>query len=246
MMLEHYTPSDNLITRLHPLVKVLLLCTTAVFAFMVSHLGVLAVYFLGIVALIAGFRIRFGRAVLIVKLFLVGIPMLMGLFVLSYLWKETTYTAGALKGLVEGGRYSLRFLCLILMNFVIVLSTDPREMFFAFRKLRLPDTISQVMAHVINLFPRLVQEIRIIVEAQTLRGMQWKNLWRPSHWMPLVLPVILASMRYSEQTAISIELRGGMDTPDTISPKFTLTDAAVCILCAAILAASIMQYSPPF
>lgn len=244
-MLQHYTPCDNLITRLHPLVKVLLLCTTAMFAFMVSHLGVLMGYFICILIVILVFRIRFGRALIAIKLFMLGIPMLMGVFVLSHLWKEPTYGMGVAAGLTEGARYSLRFLSLMLVNFIIVLSTDPRELFYAFSILHLPDPISRIMAHVINLFPRLVQEIRIIVEAQTLRGMQWKNLWRPGSWMPLVLPVILATMRYSEQTAISIELRGGMDSPGAIVARFTVTDAVVSVLCAVIMVASIMQYNIP-
>ncbi len=244
-MLQHYTPCENIITRLHPLVKVLLLCTTAIFAFMVSDIIILAAYLVVILMLIRIFQIKFGRALIVLKLFAMGIPMLMVLFVLSYLWKEPTYRMGAITGLLEGSRYSLRFLSLILMNFIIVLSTDPREMFYAFDALHLPDPISRIMAHVINLFPRLVQEIRIVFEAQTLRGMQWKNLWRPSSWMPLVLPVILASMRYSEQTAISIELRGGLDSPGAITPRFTIADSIASVLCVLIIIASILQYKMP-
>ena len=241
----HFTPQNNLITRLHPLVKVALLGTTALFAFMIADIRILAVCLVMIFAVIAVFRIRFGRAIIVVKLFAVGIPMLLALFVLSYLWKEPSYTAGAFRGLTEGARYSLRFLTLILINFVIVLSTDPREMYYVFRSMRVPDTISQIMAHVINLFPRLMQEIQSIVEAQTLRGMRWKNLWRPSSWLPLALPVVLATMRYSEQMAISIELRGGMDVQVGGRKRFRATDWVVLAACVIIVVFSVSQYRMP-
>jgi energy-coupling factor transport system permease protein len=243
--LFHFTPQDNLITRLHPLVKVTLLGTTAVFAFMVSEVWMLAVYLTVVLAVIALFRIRFGRAIVLVKLFMIGIPMMLGLFVLSYLWREPTYAAGALRGLNEGILYALRFLSLILVNFIIVLSTDPREVYYVFRSLLVPDTISRIMAHVINLFPRLVQEIQAIAEAQTLRGMRWRNLWRPSNWLPLALPVVLATMRYSEQMAISLELRGGMDIPVEARKRLGFIDWLVLAACFTIIALTVRMYRMP-
>ncbi len=230
---------------MHPLVKVALLGTTAVFAFMVSVLWVLVVYLAFIVGGIALFRIRLGRAVILVKFFIIGLPMMLGLFVLSYLWREPTYAEGALRGLTEGTLYALRFLTLILVNFVIVLSTDPREVYYVFRSLRVPDTISQIMAHVINLFPRLAQELQAIAEAQTLRGMCWRNLWRPSSWLPLALPVVLATMRYSEQMAISLELRGGIDIPVEAKSRLGMIDWIVLAVCVAIITLSVSMYRMP-
>ena len=223
----------------------MLLGTTAVFMFMVSKVWMLTVYLTVVVAVIVLFRIRFGQAIVVVKLFMIGIPMLLGLFVLSYLWRESTYTAGVLRGLKEGTLYTLRFISLILANFVIVLSTDPREVYYVFRSLHIPDTISRIMAHVINLFPRLVQEIQAIAEAQTLRGMRWRNLWRPSDWLPLALPVILATMRYSEQMAISLELRGGIEVPVEAQRQLGFIDWIVLASCLAIIVLSVRLYQMP-
>ena len=239
-MLFRFTPQDNFITGLNPLIKIAFLGTTAVFAFLLENLIVMGVYFLAILVVIYAFKINFGRALILIKLFIIGIPMLLIIFVLSYLWKEPTYSEGIQTGFLEGMRYSLRFLNLILMNFVVVLSTDPREIFYTFKVLRIPDTISQIMAHVVNLFPRLVVEIRTVVEAQRLRGMRWKNLWRPSSWLPLALPIVLATMRYSEQTAISLELRGGFGEISYPMPQFKMADWCVCFLCAALIAAAMV------
>lgn len=245
MTLFHFIPQDNPISRLHPLVKLALLGTTALFAFMIDELWLLTGYFFIVLGIILIFRIRFGRAIMVVKLFITGIPVLLALFVLSYLWKEPSWTSGILRGLREGVLYSLRFLNLILMNFVIVLSSDPREIVYVFRSFRIPETISQIMAHVINLFPRLVQEIRTIVEAQTLRGMQFRNLWRPSNWLPLALPVVLATMRYSEQMAISLELRGGMDVPASAKQRFRPADWIVLAACVGIIVYAASRYQLP-
>jgi len=84
--------------------------------------------------------------------------------------------------------------------------------------------------------------MKIIGEAQTLRGMRWKNLWRPSNWMPVTLPVILAAVRYSEQTAISLELRGGLEGISHKLPKFKTSDWIVGIICILMLTFSIFQY----
>jgi energy-coupling factor transporter transmembrane protein EcfT len=243
--LLNYTLQNNPFTALHPLVKIVFLGTTAAFAFMVSDMLILILYLFAVLAFIALYKIKFGQLAIIIKLFIAGIPALIILFILSYLWKEPSLKEGAIRGLVEGLRYSLRFLSLILANFIVVLSTDPREIFYAFRLLHIPDTISKIMAHVINLFPRLVQEIQAIVEAQTLRGMQWRNMWRPSQWLPFALPVILSTMRYSEQMAISIELRGGIELPPHTTAHLRKTDFAMLIGCAVALVYAIHSYVMP-
>jgi energy-coupling factor transport system permease protein len=239
MMLLHSTPDDTFITRLSPLIKVLLLVTTAVFAFFTSNILILSLYLLIVTAGIRFFNIDFGRALLLVKLFLMGLPVLITLFILSYLWREPTYYEGFMTGSAEGIRYALRFMNLILVNFAVVLSTDPREIVCALRAVRLPVLLSQILAHVINLLPRLLEEVRAIAEAQTARGMRWKNLWRPSRWIPVTLPVIMAAMRFSEQTAISIELRGGLDDSPHRLPRLTRADWLVGVVCAVIIGLSV-------
>jgi len=241
-MLFHVMSNDNFIYRLNPLIKIILLITTAVFAFLISNI-ILLVISLGIILLtIRIFRIKFGKAAVIIKLFILSLPMLIAIFVLSYLWEEQTYTAGLLIGIHEGSIYALRFLNLILMNFLIATCTDPREILHALKAIKIPDIICQIITHVVNLLPRLAQEMRNIVEAQTLRGMQFKSMWKPSNWMPVTLPIILAAVRYSEQSAISLELRRGLNNPNYQLPKFRLSDWSVGTICILIVLFSIMQY----
>jgi len=52
-------------------------------------------------------------------------------------------------------------------------------------------------------------------------------------------------LAFSEQTEISIELRRGMNSPETITTRFTLADTLVSVLCAMLIVASIMQYKIP-
>ena len=241
-MLNHYTPKDNFFTRLNPLIKIAILVTTAVFAFFTSQIHILSLYLLFILAGIRYFNIDFGRSLILIKLFFIGLPALIAIFILSYLWKEPTLSQGFLVGMAEGIRYAIRFLNLILVNFAVVLSSDPREIICALKVLKLPDILSQILAHVINLLPRLIQEIQSIVEAQTVRGMKWKNLWRPSQWIPIALPVIIAAMRFSEQTAISVELRGGLDNEVYKLPRFKLFDWVVGSICIIVISISVYQY----
>ncbi|MEA2063478.1 MAG: energy-coupling factor transporter transmembrane component T [Gemmatimonadota bacterium] len=244
-MLFHDTPNENFITRLSPLVKILLLVSTAVFAFTVSDILLLGVCLGVILVTILVFDIRFGQAAIVIKVFVLGLPVLIGVFVLSYLWSVPGWREGLNKGLVEGSLYALRFLNLILVNFMVAACTDPREFICALRALRLPETLCQIIAHVINLLPRLARELRDILEAQTLRGMRWHSLWRPASWVPLAIPLILAAMRYSEQSAISLELRHGIGNPVYRLRKPALSDLCVAVLCAGIITYSIMQYSFP-
>ncbi|MFC1562770.1 energy-coupling factor transporter transmembrane component T family protein [candidate division KSB1 bacterium] len=244
-MLFHSITNDDLISRLNPLIKILLLLTTAVFAFLVSNISFLLIYLFIILTIVRLSKIKFGKALIIIKLFILGIPMLITIFVLSYLWKEQTYTEGILVGIREGIAYALRFLNLVLINFLVVLCTDSREILNTLRAVKIPEIISQIISHIINLLPRLIQELKYIIEAQTLRGMQWKGMWRPSNWMPITLPIILAAIRYSEQSAISLELRCGLNNHYYRLPKFKIADWGVAITCALIIAFSIMQYSFP-
>ncbi len=235
MNLWNSTSGVDGLGRLHPLVKIAILVSTAVFAFLVSRIEVLAVFFFMILVLIRRWKIRFGRVSIIFRAFAISLPMLYALFIFSFLWKQPTAREGLLLGIAEGTRYALRFLSLILINFAVVLSTDPREIIQALRMLRLPDVLCQILAHVISLMPRLLQELQDIVEAQTARGMQWKNLWRPSSWLPLALPAVLAVMRYSEQTAISLELRGGAICPAERAKPFRYPDFIVSVLCITLV-----------
>jgi len=236
------TRPDNSFTRLNPLVKIVILASAAVTVFFIADLRILAVFLAAVLWAILFFRIEFGRAMFVVKLYIMGLPVLVGLFVLSYLWREPTMTEGLMRGLAEGARYALRFLTLIMVNFAVVLSTDPREIITALRVLRIPEVVSQILAHVINLLPRLAEELRDIVDAQRARGMRFSRMWRPSNWLPVVLPVVLAAMRYSEQTAISLELRGGMDHEDASLPSFATPDWIVTIASVLLAAASVVWY----
>lgn len=236
------TISDTPLARLHPLVKTAVLAAAAIFAFSVADIRILGAALVLAIACIRLMRVDFGRTMIVMRLFLFGLPMLYALFILSFLWKEPTLTAGAMRGLAEGTRYSLRFIILILVNFAIVLSTDHREIITALRMLRLPPALCQILAHVVTLLPRLTDETRAVIEAQTARGMRWTSLWRPSRWLPVTLPVILSVMRTSEQAAISLELRGGAEIPAGKHAPFTWTDRFVSAACLALIIFSIRQY----
>lgn len=232
----------GLICDLHPLVKITILVSTAIFACFVSNLGLLSL-FLAAVLLTARFSgLSFGRSGTIIKLYLLGMPMLLALFVLSFLWSAPTMAQGALTGLHQGALYALRFLILILVNTLVVTHTDPREMLSVLRALRFPEVFSCVIAHVINFMPRLAREMQAIVEAQTMRGMRWRRLWRPSSWLPLAVPMLLSTMRYSEQSAISLELRQGFANKSQPLPRLAPRDWCVMVLCVALAVFSLSQY----
>ena len=236
------TRGNNIISILHPAVKIFLFITTVVFVFFVSNLLFLSMYLAAVLLIVKYFKISFGQALFIIKLFLLGTPVLIGIFILSYLWKQPTYIEGIIMGIREGTAYILRFLNVIIINFMIISCTDSREILSTLTVLRIPQPIPQIITHIINFLPRLSQEMKLIVEAQTLRGMQWKSLWNPSNWMPVSLPIILSAMRYSEQMAISQELRGGAENRVYKSPRFGIYDWSVSIICIIIIVLSVMQY----
>lgn len=224
---------------MHPLVKIAILVSTAVFAFFVSDIATLGLFLATALLCISRWNIRFGQVRVIIWAFMVSLPMLYALFILSFLWKEPTPLDGLYRGLLEGTRYSFRFLSLILVNFAVVLSSDPREIAQALHLMRLPDVLCQILAHVINLMPRLVQELQAVVEAQTVRGMRWRRCWNPEYWLPVALPAIIAVMRFSEQTAISLELRGGMMCPGEKTAPFRVNDWIVGAVCVSLVVAGI-------
>ena len=121
------TRGNNNISILHPAVKIFLFITTVVFVFFVSNLLFLSMYLAAVLLIVKYFKISFGQALFIIKLFLLGTPILIGIFILSYLWKQPTYVEGIIMGIREGTAYILRFLNVIIINFMIISCTDSRE-----------------------------------------------------------------------------------------------------------------------
>ncbi len=230
------------IGRLHPLVKVILLVSTAVFACFVSNHGLLAAF---LALVILGSRLSglsFGRSGSLIKLYLLSAPMLLVVFVLSYLPGASSLAQGVLLGLQQGSLYVLRFLILILVNTLVVSYSDPREILQVLRALHFPEVAGCLIVHVINFLPRLSREMQTIVEAQSLRGLRWRRLWRPSSWLPLAVPMLLSTMRYSEQSAISLELRRGLGNVSRPLPRLAGRDWCALALCLALAAFSLARY----
>jgi energy-coupling factor transporter transmembrane protein EcfT len=65
--------------------------------------------------------------------------------------------------------------------------------------------------------------------------MRWRRCWNPGQWLPVAIPAIMAVMRFSEQTAISLELRGGTIQENEKIKPFQIRDWTAGACCTALI-----------
>jgi energy-coupling factor transporter transmembrane protein EcfT len=177
-------------------------------AFVATHLALLG----GAVAVLAlglwrvGGAGRLGRWLL--GSALVGYPMAWGVFTAANWDKTAPAIQNALDGLLTSGQFALRLLAIILANLIVVATTDPRQFARSLRGWRAPPELCLMLMTVLRFLPLAAGQARRILDAQRCRGFRLRRLWRPGAWLPLGVPLLVATLYRAEALAMSLELRG--------------------------------------
>jgi len=211
-----YQPGGSLAHRLYPLTKFawLLIITTIVFIIQEGIL-LMATAVIGLLLLILinpsiwkirGFRLAFitGSALFILYLLFdkTGIMLFNpGLELLSI-------TSG---GVSMGLRYSGRFLLIIFISYIFILTTDPSDLAYALMRFGLPYRYGFMLVTALRLAPVMEDEAQTIYRAQLARGVRYDqlNLRR----MLLILqqfltPLLIGALRRADKLVFSMEGRG--------------------------------------
>jgi energy-coupling factor transport system permease protein len=208
-----YHPGDSLLHRLHPLTKGAWLIFGTVSVFLVrSPWAVVAV----VVLVLAGFPVagvRLGQ-VRGTRLF-ASTALLLGLLQVLFIREGAVLveigplviTAGG----VEAGFYVAgRFLSVILLSYLFVLTTEPNDLAYALMRAGLPYRYGFALITALRLVPTFEQEGQIVYNAQLARGVRY-DVRSPRRFLTLarqfVLPLLVSALGKVDALAVSMEGR---------------------------------------
>lgn len=208
-----YHPGDSLLHRLHPLTKAAWLLFGTAAVFLVRSPWAVA----GAVGLLLlGFRlagVRLGR-VRGTRLF-ASTALLLGLLQVLFVREGAVLvelgplavTAG---GLEAGVYVAGRFLSVVLLSYLFVLTTEPNDLAYALMRAGLPYRYGFALITALRLVPTFELEGQIVYNAQLARGVRY-DVRSPRRFLTLarqfVLPLLVSALGKVDALAVSMEGR---------------------------------------
>jgi energy-coupling factor transport system permease protein len=241
-----YHPGDSFLHCLHPLTKAAWLIFGTVLVFVMQSPWAVA----GAVALLLfGFPmagVRLGR-VRGTRLF-ISTALLLGLLQVLFVREgETLWQLGPLvitAGGMERGVYVAgRFLSVILLSYLFVLTTEPNDLAYALMRAGLPYRYGFALITALRLVPTFEQEGQVVYSAQLARGVRY-DVRSPRRFLTLarqfVLPLLVSALGKVDALAVSMEGRCFSKYPTRTflrEVRATWLDAAAVALLVASMAA---------
>jgi len=105
----------------------------------------------------------------------------------------------------------LRLIILIGALDIFFFTTDPDDFILTMESLKLPLSISLSFALALRFIPAMIEQINEIVEAQLSRGLQLDKgnfITRVKNYIPIIIPLVILSIKRSIEVAESLEIRG--------------------------------------
>ncbi|MFH1446046.1 MAG: energy-coupling factor transporter transmembrane component T [Chloroflexota bacterium] len=243
MIIIQYSPGNTFIHKLHPLNKLLWLLGFSIAVFLVQNawlsIAITLVLFLllfylekSVLLRIRGFRLALFTSIFLFLLQLIfnnNGPILLNLGVQ---WLTIT-RQGLSNGLIIAGR----FLSIILVSYLFVLSTSPNALAYALMRIGIPYRFGFILITALRLVPILEDDAKTIYRAQISRGVnidtkKISKLWNlPRQYFT---PVLVSALAKVDALNFSMEGRCFGKFPNRtylsqakISPKDI---AVICLL----------------
>ena len=244
--LFQYVPGNSVFHRMNPVTKIFLTIMICIAAFVSGNL----LYLAGLLAvdLLIGFAAGVPKKTLVIFRGLVKIAAF--LFVLQILLvRQGTPVFWIItdQGLLTAGKVVLR-LVIVCMPLALVLAvtrvTDLNNSLV--QVLHVPYKYAFTLSTAIRFIPQFLEEMSGIMEAQTARGVAFdkaKGLKKFSMLLPLCAPLLISSVRRTDQTAAAAEVRGFHLRTRASGYKqypFTMLDLATAIFSILLLAGAIL------
>jgi energy-coupling factor transport system permease protein len=208
-----YLPGTSFLHRLHPLTKAAWLVLGTAMVFVVRSPWAVV----GVVALllgafgVAGVQLARMRGM---RLF-ISTALLLGIVQVLFVRQGALlFEAGPLvvtRGGIEGAIYVAgRFLSVILLSYLFVLTTDPNDLAYALMRAGLPYRYGFSLVTALRLVPVFEQEGQIVYKAQLARGVRY-DVKSPRRFLTLarqfVLPLLISALGKVDALAVSMEGR---------------------------------------
>jgi energy-coupling factor transport system permease protein len=208
-----YHPGDSFLHRLHPLTKAawLVFGTVAVFAVRSPWAVVGAVGLLWAGFPVAGVRLGRLRGTRLFATTALLLGLLQVLFVRQGIVLLEIGPLVVTGGGVEQGVYVAgRFLSVVLLSYLFVLTTEPNDLAYALMRAGLPYRYGFALITALRLVPTFEQEGQIVYNAQLARGVRY-DVRSPRRFLTLarqfVLPLLVSALGKVDGLAVSMEGR---------------------------------------
>ena len=240
-----YVPGNSVIHRLNPVTKIFLTVVICAAAFITDTpfcllALLLADILIGVLAGVAGLTWKILRGLLKIAVFLFLLQALLLRRGTPVFWIITD------EGLLTAGRIVLRLIVVCIPLALVLAVTRISDLTNSLVEvLHVPYKYAFTLATAIRFIPQFLEEISGIMEAQTARGVafdQAKGLKKFSMILPLCAPLLISSVRRTDQTAVAAEVRGFQLRTRTSGYRhypFDAADAAALCCCALILAGAV-------
>ncbi len=219
--LGQYFPTDSLIHRLDPRIKIILLITYIVLIFVTFNffaLGLVAIAVLTVV-LMSKVPLKLYLKSLKVIIIIVIITSLLNLFYGTgdpiFQWHFIKVT---LNGIYNAIFVCVRIVLLLLMSSALTFTTSPTDLTDALERLMKPLKIFHIKVHEISMMmtialrfvPTLLEETDKIMAAQKARGADMESgnfIHRIKALVPVLIPLFVSAFRRAYELAVAMECR---------------------------------------
>ncbi len=244
--LFQYVPGHSLIHRLNPITKLFLTIVICAAAFITDSLIFLLVLLaldlaIGFIAGVPKKTVSILKGLLKIAAFLFVLQALLTRRGEPVLWIITD------EGLLTAGKVVLRLMVACMPLALVLAVTKISDLANALvQVLHMPYKYAFTLTTAIRFIPQFLEEMGDIMEAQTARGVEFdsaKGLKKLGMMLPLCAPLLISSVRRSEQTAVAAEVRGFHLRSTASGYKkypFLLIDMLAFLVCCALLAAAIL------
>lgn len=113
-------------------------------------------------------------------------------------------------GITYGAYVSFRFLCIIFLSYLFVITTSPNDLAYALMQVGLPYRFGFALVTALRFVPIFEKEAQTIYQAQLMRGVRYdrRNITRLlTLARQFTLPVLVSALRKVDSLAISMEGR---------------------------------------
>ena len=219
-----YYPTDSVIHRLDPRLKLVLCIMYIVMIFFIQTFTGYALTALLILLLVFISRVPLLKVLRSLKAVIFLVLFTVILTVLFYRGDAEDLLWGAWiiriykSALINAGKMALRIILLVLGPSILTLTTTPVELTDALERLLKPLSYIKIPVHelaiimsiALRLIPTLVEETDKIISAQKARGADFESgnlLKRAKAMLPVLIPLFVSSFRRADELAYAMDSR---------------------------------------
>ena len=244
-----YTPKKYFLKDVNPLAKFIALISLSAVLFISRsvwlHVGLFAFcVFLFIISPYSFVHLQGSKALIITTAFIGALQVIFtrtGEMLLDLGFLQVT-----LSGLVQAASASSRFITVILLSYLFILTTEPDDFVLSTVELGLPYRFGYTLMTAMRMIPVVRNEIKKISFAQITRGVSYK-LFPPRHFFKninkFLKVVLISTIKRVNQLVLSMEGRSfGLFSDRTYLHKtvYRWTDFAIITLAISLIPISII------